>query len=143
MTALDRKLGQTFRAARWELSAGQPVCRKCFDGEDLVIQKDPITIAQGLRRYRCTVCNFDFSDLTDTIFLTTKSVPLALWAYLVLLGDPGRLDGLTERQLRRCWELSAKVKGRSLTMAWRDHLAADGVTIEKLKKHLAAQRRVA
>ena len=143
MTALDRTLAKTFRAARWEQTGGKPVCRKCFDGEDLVVQKDPIVIAQGLQRYHCTVCNFTFSDLTDTIFFTSKSVPLARWAYLTLLGDPARLEGLTERQLRRCWELAAKIKTAPLTQAWREQLEAAGITVEKLKKQLAAERRAA
>lgn len=143
MTALDRTLAKTFRAARWEQTEGKPVCSKCFDGEDLMVNKGPLNLAPGLCRYRCTVCDYTFSDLTDTIFFTAKPVALALWAYLLLFGDPARLDGLRERQLRRCWELSAKVKGRSLTEAWRTVLQADGITIEKLKRHLDAARRAA
>lgn len=143
MTALHRQLAKTFRAARWEQTDSKPVCSKCFDGEDLVVNKEPIGLALGLCRYHCTVCNFTFSDLTDTICYTAKPVSLALWAYLILFGDPARLDGLSQRQLRRCWELADKVKGHSLTDAWRTVLKADGITIEKLKRHLDAARRAA
>ena len=141
MTALERTLATTFRAARWP--DGRPVCSKCFDGEDLVVNKGPLNLAPGLYRYRCTVCDYTFSDLTGTIFFTAKPVSLALWAYLILFGDPARLEDLRERQLRRCWELSAKVKGRSLTDVWRTVLQADGITLAKLKRPLDAARSAA
>ena len=142
MTALVRQLAKTFHAVRWADSGGTPVCPDCFDALDLD-KPTPDLLTPGLSRYRCTVCRVDFSDVKGTVFQTVKPVPLARWAYLTLLGDPARLDGLTERQLRRCWELAAKIKTAPLTQAWRAQLEAAGITVEKLKKQLAAERRTA
>lgn len=140
MTTLDRTLVKTFRWARWQESAGVPVCASCFDGNDLAEPTDdPLT--PGLSRYRCTVCHTEFSDATGTAFESRKPVSLMLWAYLVLLGDPGRLAGLTERELRRCWELTAKIKTARLTGAWREQLDAAGITAEHLRKILSRTAR--
>ena len=141
MTALDRTLAQTFRAARWAASNGEAVCKKCFDGLDLQHIKPPMSHDPSIWRYKCAVCRWEFSDLTDTIFATSKPVPLALWAYLVLLGDPGVLLDRTERFTRRTWELSAKIKQQPLTIAWREQLAASKITAERLRKYLDRQRR--
>ena len=137
MTALDRQLATTFRATRWVASKGLPVCPDCFDGLDLEKPvPDPLT--PGLSRYRCGVCPTEFSDVKGTVFQTAKPVPLARWAYLVLLGDPARLDGLTARQIKRCWELSAKIKLADLALNWREQLAHAGLTAERLRKYLNA-----
>ena len=137
MTALNRQLATTFRAARWHASHGLPVCPDCFDGLDLEKPvPDPLT--PGLSRYRCGVCHTEFSDVKGTVFQTAKPVPLALWAYLVLLGDPARLDGLTSRRIKRCWELSAKTKLADLALNWREQLEAAGLTTERLRKYLRA-----
>ena len=139
MTALDRQLAKTFRAARWFASSGAPVCPDCFDGLDLEKPvPDPLT--PGLSRYRCGVCHTEFSDVKGTVFQTTRPWPLACWAYLVLLGDPGVLTDRSERFTRRAWELSAKIKGKSLTLAWRDQLQQSGITAERLRKYLNATR---
>jgi transposase-like protein len=139
MTALDRTLAQTFRAARWSVSGGSPVCPDCFDGLDLEKPvPDPLT--PGLSRYRCHVCTTEFSDVKETVFYTSKPWPLACWAYLVLLGDPAVLRDRRERWTRRAWELSAKIKGRPLTLAWRGQLEEAGITAERLRKYLDAVR---
>ena len=140
MTALDRQLAKTFRAARWSASNGLPICPDCFDGNDLdTPTPDPLT--PGLSRYRCTVCKTEFSDVKGTVFQTTKPVSLALWAYLVLLGDPARLDGLTSRQVKRCWDLFAKIKLAEPALNWRERLDGVRITSERLRKYLDAVRR--
>lgn len=142
MTALERQLAKTFRAARWAVTGGVPGCPDCFDGDDLdPPTPDPLT--PGLSRYRCTVCQTEFSDVKGTVFQTSKPVLLALWAYLVLLGDPARLDGLTSRQVKRCWDLWAKVKLSPLALDWREQLEAVQMTAERLRKYLCDARRAA
>jgi hypothetical protein len=135
MTTLDKQLAQTFRAARWG-ATGQPACPSCFDGADLATPTaDPLT--PGLSRYRCTVCNQDFSDVKDTVFATRKPVPLALWAYVVLLGDPRRIDGFTDREVARCSDLTARAKHAPLWGLWRAELEQAGITVERLRRALA------
>ena len=142
MTTLDRTLAQTFRSARWLSPLAAPACPDCFDGVDLAKPvADPLT--PGLSRYHCAVCHTDFSDVKGTVFQTTKPVSLSLWAYLVLLGDPARLDGMPTRQIARCWVLSDRVKGRAITLLWRKGLDEAGVTAERLRGHLNRQRRAA
>lgn len=137
---LDRQLVKTFRWARWQESAGRPICADCFDGDDLAEPTDdPMT--PGLSRYRCTVCRTECSDTKGTVFVTTKPTPLMLWAYLVLLGDPGRLTGLGQQELKRCWVLAAKIKGRMLPNLWREYLEAEGLTAERLRKRLTVELR--
>lgn len=139
MTALERTLATTFRAARWAASQGKPVCPDCFDGIDLEKPvPDPLT--PGLCRYRCQVCSTKFSDVKDTAFWTTKPFPLARWAYLVLLGDPGRLCGLTKREVIRCRELSLKVRRSPLGIAWRSGLEDVRITAERLRAACDRQR---
>ena len=58
----------------------------------------------------------------------------------MLLGDPARLDGLTSRQVRRCWELFAKIKLAPLALDWREQLEGVRVTSERLRKYLDAVR---
>lgn len=140
MTPLDRTLAKTFRAVRWVCPIGGPVCPDCFDGLDLEKPvPDPLT--PGLSRYRCAVCRTELSDVKGTVFQTTKPVPLALWAYLVLLGDPARLDGITSRQIKRCWELSAKIKTVPLALNWRAELEASRITAERVRFSLSRQTR--
>jgi len=140
MAALDRHLATTFRAARWAASQGVPVCPDCFDGLDLgKPAPDPLT--PGLSRYRCEVCTTEFSDVKGTVFRTTKPVSLARWAYLVLLGDPARLDGLTSLQIKRGWDLYAKIKLSPLALDWRERLEAAQLTAERLRKYLGSARR--
>lgn len=142
MTALDRQLVKTFRWCRWHPSAGVPICAGCFDGDDLAKPTDdPMT--PGLSRYRCTVCHLDFSDTKGTVFESRKPVPLAHWAYLVLLGDPARLPGITQSELSRYWTYTARLKGRALPALWREQLAAAGITAERIRKTLSATRRAA
>ena len=142
MTALDRQLAKTFRAARWADSHGVPVCPDCFDGVDLEKPvPDPLT--PGLSRYRCGVCRTEFSDVKGTVFQTSKPWPLDLWAHLVLLGDPACLSDRTERTKRRMWELAAKIKGHPLTAAWRAQLETRRITAERLRTHLDRQQRAA
>ncbi len=140
MTALDRQLVKTFRWARWRESAGVPICPGCFDGEDLLSPKDdPLT--PGLSLYRCIVCHLDFTDTKGTVFESRKPVPLAHWAYLVLLGDPARLPGITQHELSRYWTYTAKLKDRALPGLWREQLEADGVTAERIRTRLMRTTR--
>lgn len=140
MTALDRTLAKTFRAARWRATDGAPICPDCFDGDDLDKPvPDPLT--PGLSRYCCTVCHMEFSDVKGTVFQTLRPWPLDLWAYLVLLGDPGRLQDRTEQTKRRMWELSDKIKGGMLAADWREKLEAAGITAERLRTYLDRQQR--
>ena len=142
MTPLDRTLAKTFRAVRWTCPTGGPVCPDCFDGLDLEKSvPDPLT--PGLSRYRCGVCKTKFSDVKGTVFQTANPWPLDLWAYLVLLGDPGRLQDRTERTIRRMWELSLRIKGQPLTLAWRAELESAGITAERLRCYLDRQQRAA
>jgi|CXWL01.1.fsa_nt_gi hypothetical protein len=139
MTALDRQLVKTFRLARWNESAGRPICADCFDGDDLAEPTDdPMT--PGLSRYRCTVCHTEFSDVKGTVFDSRKPVPLRLWAYLVLMGDPRRLGG-DDKHAQRCFDLMERLKGRVLPALWREQLAAAGTTTEQLRKKLSATTR--
>lgn len=140
MTALDRQLAKTFRAARWSASNGLPVCPDCFDGIDLE-KPGPDPLTPGLARYRCGVCHTEFSDVKGTVFQTSKPWPLDLWAYLVLLGDPGCLADRTERTKRRMWELASKIKGLPLTVGWRARLEAENITSERLRKYLDRKQR--
>lgn len=140
MTALERQLIKTFRLARWNGSAGQPICAACFDGHDLADPTDdPLT--PGLSRYHCTVCRTEFGDTTGTVFDSRKPTLLMLWAYLVLLGDPGRVAGITQQDLKRCWVLAAKLKERTLPKLWRERLEAEGLTAEGLRKRLSVEMR--
>ena len=142
MIPRDRILAQTFRESRWLSPLGAPACPDCFDGVDLAKPvPDPLT--PGLSRYHCTVCRTDFSDVKGTVFQTTKPVSLSLWAYLVMLGDPARLDGMQARQIARCWVLADKIKNRAITLLWRKGLDEAGVTAERLRGHLNRQRRAA
>ena len=140
MTMLDHTLAHTFRASRWRSPLGAPACPDCFDGVDIA-KPAPDPLTPGLSRYHCTVCRTDFSDVKGTVFQTTKPVSLSLWAYLVLLGDPARLDGMTARQIARCWVLSDRIKGRALTLLWRKRLDEANITAERLRIHLNRQRR--
>ncbi len=141
MTALDRTLAATFRAARWGQTGGKPGCPDCFDGDDLA-QPIPDPLTPGLSRYRCTVCHTEFSDVKGTVFHTVKPVPLALWAYLVLLGDPAILDGITSSQVRRLWVLDAKIKQTWLTNTWRLNLENARITSERVRKYLDRHQNV-
>jgi len=135
MTALDKQLAQTFRAARWAESDGTPVCPDCFDGEDLgTPTPDPLT--PGLSRYRCSACRVAFSDVKGTVLVTRKPVPLALWAYLVLLGDPRQLRWRQD-EVQRCGELALRIKIAPLVLVWREQLRQAGVTVERVRRALA------
>lgn len=136
MTALDKQLAQTFRAARWIATGGLPACPSCFDGQDLA-KPTPDPLTPGLSRYRCTVCNLDFSDVKGTVFHTLKPVPLALWAYVVLLGDPRRIEGFSSRDAARCFDLTARTKAAPLRVLWKEGLEEAGITVERLRRALA------
>lgn len=141
MTALDRQLVKTFRWARWQESAGRPICADCFDGDDLAEPTDdPMT--PGLSRYRCTVCHTDFSDVKGTVFESRKPVPLRLWAYLVLMGDPRRLGG-DDKHAQRCFDLVERIKGRTLPALWREQMAMAGITADRIRKTYLATGRAA
>lgn len=141
MSNLDKQLAQTFRAVRWSESGGKPVCPDCFDGDDLAsATPDPLT--PGLSRYHCTVCSRDFSDVRGTRLYTLKPVPLTLWAYLVLHGDP-RLAGLDEPQVQRCFDLVVKLKGYGLAASWREQLEAAGITADRLRRVLTRRPEAA
>jgi transposase-like protein len=136
MTQLEKQLAQTFRAVRWSESGGNPVCPDCFDGEDLAKPlPDPLT--PGLSRYHCTVCTRMFSDVRGTVFATRTPVSLTLWAYLVLLGDPRRIEGITAREIKRCYGLVAVSKFAPLRGLWQAQMTEAGLTVERLRRALA------
>lgn len=133
MTPLDRQLADTFRRARWGETA-QPTCPSCFDALDL---KKPVPdlLTPGLSRYTCKVCHVTFSDVKATAFYSMKPVPLTQWAYLALHGDP-RLLGWAEKEIQRCFNLVARLKGAPLAAAWREELHHAGITVERVRRAL-------
>jgi hypothetical protein len=134
MTALDKQLARTFRAARWEITEGVPGCPDCFDGDDLE-KPTPDLLTPGLSRYRCRVCRVEFSDVKGTVFDTRKPVPLTLWGYLALHGDP-RLLLWSEKETQRCFDLVARIKSHPLAASWREQLEAAGITTDRLRRVL-------
>jgi hypothetical protein len=134
MSSLDKQLAQTFRAARWSESGGKPVCPQCFDGEDLQ-PAVPNPRTPGLSRYHCRVCCFAFTDVNRTVYQSIKPVSIVLWAYLTLHGDP-RLLEWSEKETQRCFDLVARIKGKTLAAAWREQLEAAGITTDRLRRAL-------
>jgi hypothetical protein len=133
MTALERQVGDTFRAARaTAASEGWPSCAKCFDGEDVRPGFTPLRRHPNIRRYYCAVCRYEFSDLTGSP-LQGHDRPLLLWAYLLLDGDPR--DIAYDRYSSEPSVLTrsgSKLAETPLGVAWRAGLTAVGVTAAKL-----------
>ncbi len=142
MTALERQLGTTFRAARWATSDGEAVCRKCFDGADLERVKPSAADDPAVRIYWCAVCHWRFSDLTDTVFATYKPSPLAILAYLALTKDPRNIAP-SPKDLHRYWSLVERIRHSKLAADWRDALAKARISAAKILESLKAQRRAA
>ncbi|BFU90121.1 MAG: hypothetical protein NTAFB01_13080 [Nitrospira sp.] len=132
MTPLDRHLAKTFRAARW--GAAGPTCPSCFDALDL---KPPVPdlFTPGLARYECRVCHVIFSDVKGTRFYSAKPVPVTLWAYLVLHGDPGLLNW-SKVEEKRCTFLVTRIRGTPFAAAWREQLHQAGITVERMRRVL-------
>ena len=142
MTALDRTLAQTFRAARWAATNGNPVCPSCFDGADLEKPKpDPFT--PELSRYSCTVCRRKFSDVLGTAYQVRSPAPLAILAHLTMVRDPRQIEGLSPEEISRYWPIVERIRRSGSAAAWRRELDRSTITPAKLAKQILAQRRTA
>lgn len=140
MTALDRQLAQTFRAARWAATNGNPVCPSCFDGADLE-KPTPDPCTPELSRYRCLVCHVKFSDVKGTAFKVCVPAPLAILAHLVLAQDPRVIEGLSPTEVNRYWGTIERIRRSVLAAAWRGELERAAITLARLAKQIRAQRR--
>jgi transposase-like protein len=142
MTALDRTLATTFRAARWAATNGNPACPDCFDGADLE-KPTPDPFTPELSRYRCTVCCRKFSDVKGTAFKGRSPAPLAILALLVLVPDPRQIEGLSPQEVLRHWATVERIRRSAMATAWRGELARAKITPARLAKQITAQRRAA
>lgn len=140
MTALDRTLATTFRAARWASTAGNPACPDCFDGADLE-KPTPDPFTPELSRYRCTVCCRKFADVKGTVFQVRSPAPLAILAHLVLVRDPRLIDGLSPQEVSRYWPIVERIRRSTMAAAWRRELERSQITPARLAKQINAQRR--
>lgn len=143
MTALDRKLAQTFRAARWEAIEGRLVCPDCFDSDGLIMDDMPRLAHAGLKSYRCRDCNTRFSDLSGTP-LRGSSASLQDWALalLTLTGHPTQPSGNGARMklaladlgppLKRLVRMRQRFMGTRIAAEWLKTLRAEKVTVSKL-----------
>ncbi|MCS6302332.1 MAG: hypothetical protein H8K07_01500 [Nitrospira sp.] len=133
MTALERQVGDTFRAARTAAANSQwPSCARCFDGEDVRAGYTQLRWHPNVRKYYCAVCRYEFSDLTGSP-LQGHDRPLLLWAFLLLNGDPRDIVwdryGSEVNALKRAVATLAEA---SLGNAWREALGVAGLTTAKL-----------
>lgn len=142
MTALDRTLATTFRAARWAATNGNPVCPCCFDGDDLT-KPTPDPLIPELSRYRCLVCHRTFSDVKGTAFRVCAPAPLAILAHLVLVPDPRLIPGVSSKEVCRYWGTQERLRLSPLAAAWRAELELAKITPARLAKQITAQRRAA
>jgi transposase-like protein len=140
MTALDRTLATTFRAARWP--EGRPVCPSCFDGDDLD-KPTPDPYIPELSRYRCLVCHGRFSDVKGTAFRVCVPASLAILAHLVLAQDPRLIDGLSPVEVNRYWGTVERIRRSVMAANWRGELERATITLGRLAKQIRAQRRTA
>ncbi len=137
MTKLERQLAETFKAARWFRSEGQPSCPGCYDGRDLD-PPTPIDGQPGLFRYHCRACDRTFSDLSDTPFRSNRR-SILWWAHLLLGGDAQAVTHakLGASQTRRILA-AAPVAGR-----WAVALAQAGIDVTVLRRAIDQQQRAA
>lgn len=142
MTALDRQLVTTFRAARWATTHGTPACPDCFDGADLA-KPMPDRFTPELARYRCTVCCRNFRDVSGTPFKGRSPAPLVLLALLVLVPDPRRIEGLSPQEVSRHWGTAERIRRSDMAAAWKRELVHAKITPARLTNALNAQRRAA
>ena len=143
MTALDRTLAKTFRAARWVESGGKPVCAKCFDADDVRAGYASVEARGELNRYFCACCKYHFGDATGTPLAHT-SRPLALWAFVTLGGTWEELslagaDNKWKRDDLR--EMAKRVRGSIVLGYWVEELCRAKVTVRTLAA--ALKRRAA
>ncbi len=138
MTALDRQLAKTFRAARWAESGGKPACAKCFDADDVRKGYASVEARSELARYFCGCCKYHFGDATGTPLAHT-SRPLALWAFVALGGTWERLGlaGVSNKWKRDdLRDMARRVKGSPVICRWIEQLAGAAITIPKLAASL-------
>lgn len=133
MTTLDRKLADTFRAARWDASAGAPACPGCYDGHDLA---DPAPLAEfpGLYQYHCHACHKRFSDISDTP-LRRRRQPLLWWAHAALDGD---VQAVTPKPIAT-WQVRALLRNSPTMTRWAEQLHALGIDAQPLRQRLEQQ----
>ncbi len=143
MTAIERRLAKTFRAARWADVGGKPVCALCFEGDAVVADDRPRLACPGLQSYRCRDCNHRFSDLSGTPLRGTNSLRDWALALLTISGHPTELAGSGRRQRyvpvqfgptpERLDALRAKLSETTdLRAAWARALREAGVTAGKV-----------
>lgn len=135
MTKLERQLAETFKAARWAESQGRPVCPSCYDHKSVRADKAPRSGQPGLHTYFCLDCRARLSDVSGTILSHTWR-PLRDWALSLLMEQEptnwrefGRTAGVNSQELRR---LRNRWDGTKLGPAWKQQLAAVGITLERL-----------
>lgn len=133
MTALERQLGDTFRAARAQAASdGWPCCARCFDGADVRPGFTPLRRHPNVQKYFCAVCRYEFSDLTGSP-LQGHDRPLLLWAFLLLAGDPR--DIVWDRyssEVKALTRAGSTLAETSLGQAWRAALSEHGLTSARL-----------
>ena len=140
MTRVERDLEATLRVARWADTHGEPVCPRCYDGEDVYDDPSCPAAAPPLHTYHCRCCRYRFTALTRSALHHCK---LDLWqlAQVVLVGPPppaqitrelGRRTGVDYLAIRRMAQrLTAE---EPLLMRWRERMAEAGLTIEKIER---------
>lgn len=143
-SALDRTLAQTFRAARWAESNGEPVCPTCFEGDALIVDKAPRLAHPGLKSYRCRDCQARFSDLSGTPLRgSTSSLRDWALALLTLGGQPTALQGAGKTARYRAIDLGPSQKrlpvmrlvwagSQGLREQWTALLRIHEITIDRL-----------
>lgn len=138
MTALERQLAETFRAARWADSDGRPVCPSCYDHRSVRADKKPRSGQPGLYTYFCMDCRTRWSDVSRTV-LAKSTKTLRAWALALLMDKEmhdwryvGAATGYLPEHIRSLWERWQL--GSQLAPAWRKTLAEAGITWDILRQ---------
>lgn len=146
MTALDRRLAETFARARWPQTQGAPVCPKHFDAEGVRERTGERRMKRPeLPVYWCALCLTRFTAATQTV-LAGSAHPLRAWALALLA--PVDLP----RAMTRCADQSTRMlpvkpgvspaalrrmraqwaQGTQLGPRWLAELQAAGITVAQL-----------
>jgi transposase-like protein len=149
-TDLEARLGETFRAARAELSAGWPSCPVCHGGQYVRDDQKKTRSNDWVRRYRCRACDVRFSDQHGTPLAHTQK-PITVWALLVLM-HPSRnpdapsfeaLSRLTGVGRQRLTEMQGRLLVSALAARWTVLLGPAGITVRQLVGAFPEPRRTA
>lgn len=138
MTALERQLASTFRAARWAASHGKPVCAKCYDAADVRDGYASIEARGELGRHFCACCKYHFGDATGTPLQHT-SRPLALWAFVALGGtweDLGLIGTANKWKRDDLRGMAQRLRGSVTIDRWQHQLMLASVTTLRLAESL-------